>query len=331
MESTVRIGTISALPAVLRSLGANPAQLLEDVGLDLKVFQNPDNRISFAARGRLFNHCIARTGCHHLGLLVGQQGGLHSFGLLGSLMKHAPDVGTALRGLLSYMHANVRGAVTELTVDNGTALFSYVVHEPRVSAIDQIGDGAVAFMLEILRELCGSDWKPAEVWFAHRKPDNVQPFRSHFRVPLRFDAEQNALLFSARWLNRPLMNTEPEFSRLLQQQTKDLEANSGIEFPLQVRSVLRTAIPAGHFREDQIAALFSIHSRTLGRRLAAFGTSFRVLVEEERFEIAKQLLENTNLEMKQVAASLGYARASIFTRAFRRWSGTTPVLWRETH
>jgi AraC-like DNA-binding protein len=328
MESTVRIATIAALPAVLRSLGANPDQLLAEVGLDLKIFEDPDNRISFATRGRLFSHCIARTGCRHLGLLVGQQGGLHSFGLLGSLMKHAPDVGTALRGLLSYMQAHVRGAVTVLTVDNGTALFSYNVHEPKISAIDQIGDGAVAMMLKIMRELCGSDWKPIEAWFAHRRPEDIQPFRRHFGVPLRFDADQNALLFSARWLNKPLINTEPEFSQLLQQQIRHLEANSGDEFPQQVRNVLRTAIPAGHFSEGQVAALFSIHSRTLARRLTGFGTRFRTLVDEERFEIARQLLENTTLEVNQVATSLGYARASVFTRAFRRWSGATPASWR---
>jgi AraC-like DNA-binding protein len=309
-------------------LGANPAELLAEVGLDLELFDRPDNRISFAARGRLFSYCVAKTGCHHLGLLIGQRGGLHSFGLVGALMKHASDVGTALRSLVSYMQANVRGALVALTVDDSTAFLSYDVYQPRVSANDQVGDGAVAMMLNIMRELCGSGWRPLEAWFAHRQPEDVQPFRNFFRASLRFDAEQNGLAFSARWLDKSLPNTEPELSRLLQTQVNELEAQIANDFPAQVRSVLRTGLLTGLSSADQIAALFSIHPRTLNRRLTADGISFRQLVDEERLEIAKQMLENTTQQVNEIAASLGYARASAFVRAFRRWSGTTPALWR---
>ena len=72
----------------------------------------------------------------------------------------------------------------------------------------------------------------------------------------------------------------------------------------------------------------SMHSRTLSRRLNDFDTGFQELVDEGRFEIARQLLANTALDVRQIAASLDYADASAFTRAFRRWSGTTPAVWR---
>jgi AraC-like DNA-binding protein len=71
-----------------------------------------------------------------------------------------------------------------------------------------------------------------------------------------------------------------------------------------------------------------MHSRTLNRRLNAFGTSFQALVDAGRFEIARQMLADSAMEVTQIAASLDYADASAFTRAFRRWSGTTPAVWR---
>jgi len=77
-----------------------------------------------------------------------------------------------------------------------------------------------------------------------------------------------------------------------------------------------------------VAALFSMHSRTLNRPLSAFGPSFRELVDESRFEIARQMLESSSLGVSRIADMLGYADASAFTRAFRRWSGTTPARWR---
>jgi AraC-like DNA-binding protein len=71
-----------------------------------------------------------------------------------------------------------------------------------------------------------------------------------------------------------------------------------------------------------------MHSRTLTRRLEAHGTSFKVLADQGRFEIALQMLRNTSLGVQEIAAVLDYADASAFTRAFRRWSATTPAVWR---
>ena len=324
----MRIGGSLAIPAVLRSLGANPAKVLAEAGFDLKLFDDPDNLISYAARSHLIAHCAARTGCPHFGLLIGQQGGLHSLGLVGLLVKHSPDVGTALRSLVRYLHLHVSGAVPTLTVDGDSAMLGYEIYQTRVEATDQVGDGAVAVMFNIMRALCGPDWKPVEVQFAHRKPADIGPFRRFFRVPLVFDAEQNALVFAADWLNRRLPDTDPELRRLLQKQIDALDARHGDDFPEQVRSVLRTALVTGHGKADQIAALFSMHTRTLNRRLNAFGTGFQQLVDESCFEIARQMLEDSAMQVSQITALLGYADASAFTRAFRRWSGTTPARWR---
>jgi AraC-like DNA-binding protein len=326
----VRIGGSLAIPAVLASLGANPAEVLAEAGFDLALFDDPDNLISFAARTHLANHCVARTGCRHFGLLVGQQLGLDSLGLVGLLVKYSPDVGTALRSLVRYMHLHVHGATTSLEMGDRNATLGYAIYQPQVEATDQIGAGAVAMLFNILRTLCGPDWKPVEIQFAHRKPENVAPFRRYFRAPLTFDAEQNAVVFAADWLKRSLPGADAGVHRLLQRQIDALEVRHGDDFPEQVRSVLRSALVTGQAKADQVAALFSMHARTLNRRLNAFGTGFRELVDEGRFEIARQMLEDSAMPVSQIAAMLDYADASAFTRAFRRWSGTTPARWRAT-
>jgi AraC-like DNA-binding protein len=329
--ATVRVGITTAIPAVLRSLGADPAEVLAEAGVELKLFDDPDNLISIAARGRVFDRCVARTGCKHFGLLIGQTGRLSSLGLIGFLAQHSPDVGTALRSLVRYAHLHVRGAVVNLAVQGNLAFFSYDIHEQHVQAADQAGDGAMAMFFNVMRTLCGPGWRPTEVLFAHRKPDDVGPFRRHFRVPLRFGAEHNALVFSTQWLNCRLPSADPELQRHLQKQLDALDARHREDFPEQVRSVLRSALLTGHVKVDQVAALFSMHSRTLNRRLSAFGTSFQKLLDEGRFEIARQMLEDSAIPVTQIAASLDYADPSAFTRAFRRWSGTTPALWRAVH
>jgi AraC-like DNA-binding protein len=271
---------------------------------------------------------VEKTGCRHLGLLIGQQGGLHSLGLVGLLVKYSPDVGTALRSLVRYSHLHVRGATPTLTLDGHSAMLGYEIHQPRVEATEQTGDGAIALLFNVMRTLCGPDWKPVEVQFAHRRPENVAPYRRFFRAPLIFDVDQYAVVFAADWLSRQLPDTDPQLRRLLQKQIDALEVRHGGDFLEQVRSVLRSALVAGHSTADQVAALFSMHARTLNRRLNASGIGFRELVDEGRFEIARQMLGDSAMNVRQIAAMLDYADASAFTRAFRRWSGTTPARWR---
>ena len=327
-DAMLRIGATIGLPAVLRGLGARPEQLLAEVGLELSLFDNPDNLLSYSARGRLLEHCVASTGCEHLGLLVGERASLQSLGLVGSLVKYSPDVRTALRSLVRFFHLHTRGAQATLTVDGQLAYFAYQIDQPGTKGADQVGDGALAVMLNIMQSLCGPGWKPSQVTFAHRRPENVEPFRQLFRAPLLFDAEQYALVFLAEWLTYRMPVDDPELRRQLMDQINIIEAHHRDSFPEQVRSVLRTALLTGCADADHIASLFSIHRRTLNRRLNADGISFRDLVEQERYEVARQTLIDTGLQVAEVAALLGYADASAFTRAFRRWSGIAPAEWR---
>lgn len=325
----MRIGATIAVPEVLRSLGADPVEVLAEVGIDIDLFDDPNNRISFLARGRMMAHCAKRTGCPHFGLLVGQRAGLHSLGLMGLLAKYSPNVELALGSLIRYLHLHVRGATTALSVDSGLAVFEYQIYQAGALGNDQVGEGAVAAAFNILRDLCGDDWKPIEVRFAHRKPDDVTLFRHFFGVPLRFDSEQYAVVFSEDWLNQRLSETSPELLRLLQQEIDKLDVREEDSFVDQVRTLLRTTLVSGHSSADQVAELFSMHRRTLNRRLNAYNTSFQKLADEVRFEIARQSLEDTDLDIIQIAMLLGYSNASAFTRAFRRWSSTTPARWRE--
>jgi len=328
-QPTLRIGATIGVPKVLRSLGADPVEVLAEVGVDLELFDNPNNRISFLKRGRLMAHCANRTACPHFGLLVGQRAGLPSMGFVGLLAKYSPNVDSALRSLMRYMHLHVRGATTTLAVDSGLAVLEYQIYQTRAPGNDQVGDGAVAVAFNIMRDLCGSGWEPVEVRFAHRKPEDVAPFRRFFQVPLRFDAEQYAVVFSADWLNLRLPEASSELRHLLQQEIDKLEVRQEDNFHEQVRSLLRTTLVTGHSSADQVAELFSMHRRTLNRHLNASGTSFQKLADEIRFEIARQLLEDSAMEVVQIALLLGYSNASAFTRAFRRWSSTTPASWRE--
>lgn len=328
VDPTVRIGSVWGIPELLRELRADPVAVLRDAGLEPTMFDDRQNMISFAVRSRLLERCVKATGCRHFGLLVGHRGGLQTLGLVGLLVKNSPDVGIALRSLVGYFRMHLRAAVTRLEEDGDFAMLTYDLVQTDLEGIEQTYGGSVAMMLNIMRSLCGPDWKPVEVRFAHRRPDDVRPFRRFFGVPLSLDAERCALVFESHWLDSRVQDTDPELRRLLQNQLDALQPGSEDDLAGHVRSILRTVLLTGNGSAAQVAELLGMHPRTLSRRLQSLGTGFQQLVDEVRFSIARQLLEHTSSKISEIAASLDYSDASAFTRSYRRWSGTTPALWR---
>ena len=118
--------------------------------------------------------------------------------------RHSPDVGSALRNLVFHLHLHDRGAVPNLSVEQGIAVLGYAIYQPGVEGSDQIYDGAIAITCNIMRALCGAAWVPDEVLFSHRRPSDIKSFRCFFQSRLRFDMEQTALVFPATWLDRPV-------------------------------------------------------------------------------------------------------------------------------
>ena len=330
-QGSVRVGTLCRWRTSCRGLGVDPAGLLAECGVDPNVFDDPDNRIPLTVHNHLVALAVARSGCPHIGLLVGQRDSLHSFGLAGLLVRYSPDVATALaqlRALPAHPCAWARSR-RSWWMDRFATL-SWEIYQPGVEAVDQVGDGALAVFFNVLRELCGPDWRPIEVRFAHREPAQLQPFRNFFRTTLQFDAPEYALCFSSAWLERPVAQADPMLRRVLQKEMESIEARHEADFPEQVRSVLRSALLTGNGRSDKLAALFSIHSSTLARRLERHGIGFRELVDECRFEVAREMLAHSASDISQIAEMLDYADATAFTRAFKRWSGTTPARWRSS-
>ncbi|MFE2994474.1 helix-turn-helix domain-containing protein [Nocardia sp. NPDC059246] len=72
-------------------------------------------------------------------------------------------------------------------------------------------------------------------------------------------------------------------------------------------------------------------ARPLRRHLEAAGTSYRALLDEVRRTLAEEMLTATPLSVDDIAIRLGYAEATPFIHAFKRWTGTTPAAHRRAH
>lgn len=329
-DGIIRIGPCMAIPGLLRGLSVDPALVMADAGITLAVFDDPDNVVPYATLGRLFASCAQRTGLPDIGLRIGAEARMESLGVLGAYMQNCPDVRTALEGLITFRQLADRGGQPTFRVEDTTATLGYAVMQSGVPAADLIADAALVLGINLLRALCGPDFAPVSVLLRRPQPADPAAYRRVFGRTVRFDAAENAIVFSTRCLSQPLPTANESVRRLLEQQIREADSGprGGVE---HMRRVLRMLVHAGEATEERLAHVFAMHRRTINRRLRAEGTTFRQLVDEVRFEVARHLLETTDLSVVHIAGTLSYADASAFTRAFRRWSQTTPAQWRQAH
>jgi AraC-like DNA-binding protein len=324
----IHLGVSKEIAPTLREFGLDPAPLIRAAGLDPRLFDDGMSVIPFAALDRLYTLCVARTNCPHFGLLVGQRATILSLGMVGRLMLHSDTVGDALHALVANLSLQDRAVVPSLIVSDGTALLTYATYQAEGTSAEQIRDAALSVTVSIMRTLCGSNWNPVEVLLPKAAPVDAEAYRRHFRAPARFNQETATLVFPARDLDLRIAGADPLLRVLLEEQISQMRGSPGAELSDDLRRLLRTRLTSHRCSADEMAHLLSMHRRTLSRHLKGSGIGYRALTNEIRFEIARQLLEGTDVPLGQIAAALSYSEASAFTRAFRRWSGETPSTWR---
>jgi AraC-like DNA-binding protein len=262
-------------------------------------------------------------------LLVAQRCDFSVLGIVSLLARHSPDIGTAWRTTIERLHLHDRGAVITLEISGAFAVLGYSIYERDVVGSGQVHLLAIALAQRIMEGLCGGPWHAAEVHLPVRRPPGEAPFRRFFGAPPRFNAERAALVFPASLLKRPIPGADAAVRRAAEALAAHLERESSRAVGPAVRRALRALLVSGHASEDSVAAAFSMHRRTLNRRLRSERTTFRRLLDETRFEVARQLLRDTDAAIDHIASGLGYSGPTAFGRAFKRWSGLAPQAWRE--
>jgi AraC-like DNA-binding protein len=325
-EGQHRVGALVELPQVLRNLGADPSTVIAETGIDPDILRNPENALSFVQLGKLLRAGVAATNCQHLGLLVGQQSGMDCVGLVGRLMQNAPTLRDAILDLCVHQQRYIRGAVTYLVVQDRVAFWGYAVYLPGIEAIEQISDGAVAVGFNMMKELVGLG--PSEILTSRPAPTDIAPYRSFFGSTPRFDREQHSLVFPERLLTLPVRGADPALRTILEKSVAEYWAVKEPSITDQVIRILRPRVIFSNASLEEIAHTLEMHPRTLNRRLETEGTTFRKLLNEARFEAARQLLVGTRIQVTNIALALGYSDTSSFSHAFQRWSGATPSGWR---
>jgi AraC-like DNA-binding protein len=330
-ELTTRVGAVVVLPDLLRDLGVEPQAVFDAAGVDIVRVADPDGRVTVAELARLSRASLEASGRPDLGLLVVERAGAQITGLLGRLVASAGDLRSALHAFIRYIHLNQRDGVYTLTVSDGVATLQFAVAGMSERAAAAFEDGSVGMIVNVIRALIGANWRPNAVMLSHASNSHAASYRRFFGAPVRFNAVRTALEFPAADLERSTVSGAADRRAELEAAADIASAELAIGFEERVRWLIRAYLSDPGLSVEQIAGLTGLSRRSLNRWLAVRGFTFASLLRSVRFAAAQQLLVESETPLSEVATAIGYAEPSVFSNAFRRWSGVSPREWRKQH
>lgn len=173
---------------------------------------------------------------------------------------------------------------------------------------------------------------PADCCFRYSQPDTLDLHQRVFAgAKLRFDAAFDGFAFAAHALEALQSGANPRLHQLLCSQL-DVRTHAKRNHPPaseQVRHVLAAQLRAGRTSAIAVASQLNVSRRTLARQLQREGTTFSALLSDVQRDLSEQWVPTRELTTVEIASKVGYSSAQGFRRAFKRWTGMTPVQYRK--
>lgn len=165
------------------------------------------------------------------------------------------------------------------------------------------------------------------------KPQNIKKYETYFNCSVKFDCSKTTLVFSKDILDIPFPNSDPILLEILLRYAKFSfdKLNDNNTYIELVNQCIIKGIENQNTQLEFIANALGLAPRVLQSKLKNNGVTFQLLLEEIRFNKAKDYLINTNLSINEISHLLGYKEQSSFNRSFKIWSGCSPLQWRKKY
>ena len=328
----VEVSSLFARKAVMQTDSATANSALERAGLSREAISDPEGRVPVEQHHLLFL-ALAEAERPDIGFHMRTSASMrcNDFGPLGLTMKSAPTLRRSFERLDRFARLYNPYSVFG-SWDKGSEF--WWTNRRAAAANDGArlsNEAALGTFVSLWREANGPEFRPKRVQFAHQPVGTLGPLEEHFRCPVVFGAEVDAIIMHQQDVDRPNLVGDQHIWRFLRQHLEQILKTTepdriDREVVVQVASALSDGVP----RLEDVACQLGVGGRTLQRRLAELGHSYQSLVDEARREVALKLVGLGDHSLAEVAFLTGFSEQSSFTRAFKRWSGTTPKVYRKS-
>lgn len=328
ISTTVTTGLIDALA----STGVDSQELLRRLKLDSSTFSRPESFIACADFARLLEEAARATSDDTFGLHFGARSNPKNIGPLAYAVLNAPTIAAAVDVAARYLHVHNEAVNISVSATPQLVYLRYVHSNVGLEELRQLNEYSMAVTLNVLRMMVGSQWAPREVQFAHKAPQDIAEHLGLFGAPVLFGYAINALVVEREFFDRAVPAADPRLFEIMRRYLDDVLGKIPPEdAPLaSIRRAIAESLREGGPNLRRVAQKLAASPRTLQRQLKQYGLEFKNLVDDTRRQFALDYLKNPNDTLTEIAFLLGYSEVSAFNRAFKRWTGKTPLDYRRS-
>lgn len=316
---------------LLKREGLNADALFEQSGLDILQLANPDAYFKQDCFTRLWSSASQQSGNPAIGLQMGVISSINAFDVYSSSIISSRCLREALARAVRYQKI-VGSALTLLVEETREGCLITFNSRGDVLLPSREGyDAALALMATTLRLISNPPIVPLYVEFCYSEPPDVAPYRAAFNCELRFAGERFRLCVDKLVMDQPLVFANESVAAHHDEQLEEaIEALDDAPLPARVCHFIRQRLPVGGPSIQLVAEDLNMSPRTLQRHLHLERVSFRSLLDEIRKTLAGELISDPEVHLHEITYLLGFSDHSNFYRAFRRWYGCSPGLYRKT-
>lgn len=312
--------------------GVNASALLQSVGLDPDADADPKTMVAASAYYDLLERIAQDTDATDLPLRTGASMRCDDYGALGLAFKAAPTLFGSYSRVARYARLWTSVVAYELQPEGLNTWFVLHRSGDRRLGLRLSNEATLASATAIGREVSqDGTFAPLVVHLSHPAPSVIAHHEAYFECPVFFGSDRDAILISPDSINRPNKLGDEGITQFLQQHLDRELAQIADTKSLNQRTkdVIARALSEGLPKMEDVARNMGMSVRSLHRRLADDGMTFRTLTEDTRQELAKGLLRDERYSIAEVAFLTGFSEQSSFNRAFKRWAGDTPATFRK--
>ena len=324
------VGLAPALK-VMEQLGHSAQQCLAGTGILLSQLEDHRQTVTLQQEVRFYRNLLELSGDPAIGLKIGEAYLPQRYGILGYALLSAATLRHLL--VLAEKFGDLTFTWFHLTykVDGHTTrllLTDRVDMDRHVSELLHDRDCAAAFV--DFSEALGQRIPLEKVMLPHDGHRCDKVYRDFFQCPVEFGGIGSAVEFNTSVLDTPLPHRDASASEHLRQQCQLLLAKLGNRNQLikNVRQVL-LARPGVFLDINGVAEKLGFSVRTFQRKLSEEQTNFQEILDEIRFQLAKEYLLQTRIPLQEISLLLGFNEPGNFTHAFKRWAGVAPNVFRQ--
>jgi AraC-like DNA-binding protein len=326
----ISLAAAAGLTGAIRAAGGDPARIARTVALDPALFTRLDGSIPCSDFARLLDEAARATGDDCFGLHFGERYQPKQIGALAYVVLNSPSIRSGFENAVRYLRVHNEAAVTSLDVEPARAYLRFALRGVPVEIARQQSEYALVVTLNTIRLMAGSRWAPLEVQFAHPAPRDAAEHLRVFGCPVSFGGRTNALAVEPQFLDRQVPAADeglyPILRKYLDRVLKEMPHDD--RALADVRRAIGESMREGEPKLAAVARRTGASPRTLQRRLGELGVDFKSLVDDTRRRFSLKYLEDRANTPTEIAYLLGYSEVSAFNRAFKRWTGSSPVKYR---